>query len=358
MQSIPVVSGYASRRRSLLCWAILAIVVQPAFAQNPRADALGSPKIELSATEWDFGERWSGEPAATVLTVRNVGDAPLDIRKVGRDCACLVAKIDKLLLKPSESVDVEITYNTKKPKPEAAQKVWFETNDPTTPTATFSVTGRVRQVFNINIAHELTFGLLARTEAAERSVEIESYYDKPVRLKLEPFASDHFAVRMETLEEGKRFKVTATTKPPQPYGQNNVTAQISTGLEFLPEIPIRISSFVQPPVAVEPGEIIVPTLMARRTLRILRVTSRRDKPITITDVTSSDESVQAELLPESPGQSHQSSTGQELKIRVSLPPASELPEGGVTITISTDDPEFKELIVPVRPKQAAGSRKP
>jgi hypothetical protein len=344
--------------RALLLSALIASAAPGVFAQDTQENPGASgPSIKLSADSWDFGERWSGQPASTVITVSNIGDAPLEIRKVGRDCACLVAKLDDTVLAPGKSVSVELSYNTKKPKPEAEQKVWFETNDPKTPTATVNVTGRVHKVFNINIAHELMFGLMARKELAERSVEIVSKYDKPIRLKLEPLESDRVAVRMETLEEGKRFKVTATTKPPLPYGQLIATARIRTGLAFLPELPIRISGFVQPAITVEPEKIVIPGFIDRRTLRILRVSSRREKPIKITDISTSDECVAAELLPESSENSGRRVAGQILKVKVSLPPASELPEKGVEITIKTDDPEFKELVVPVRPQKGPHAEK-
>jgi len=36
-----------------------------------------------------------------------------------------------------------------------------------------------------------------------------------------------------------------------------------------------------------------------------------------------------------------------------LPPPDELPAGGATITIATDDEEYAELVVPVRKRAAA-----
>lgn len=337
-------------RGLLVCGAFLCAVA--AVQGETGSGAAGKPRIELSATEWDFGDKWSAEPAVTILTVSNTGDAPLQITDVGRDCSCVIAKMDKRVLEPGESVDVEVMYGTRKPKPRPRQKIWFNSNDPDTPVATFTITGHVKQVFNINVSHQIAFGVLGRADTAEKTVEITSSYDKPLKLELAPIDSKHVVARLEPLEEGRRYKLIVTARPPLPYGIINVKAKVLTGLEFLPELPIRISGFVQPPVAVEPAEIIIPARAKRRMLRVLRVTNRRETPVSVVGVVSSHAGIKAELAPDATDGTRRSSGFQVIRIRVSLPPASEI-QSDAAITIKTDDPEVKEIVVPVRLKRAS-----
>ncbi len=311
-----------------------------------------APRIELSERAWDFGEKWSGQKAETTVTLRNTGEGPLRIKEIRRDCSCMVARLDRKVLPPGESEVLHLSYNTRKPKEYPDQKVRIFSNDPKTPVAVVHVRGHIRKVFNINIAHSIEFGVLGREQQAVDSFEIECLYEHPVKLKLAPAQFEHVAVKLETLEPGRRYRFVARTKPPLPYGVLRTTAKIETGLPFLPELPIRITGFVQPPVAVEPAVIEVPSVIHRRSVRTIRLTSRRPKPIQIVKISASLPEIHTELL--RPDESAQVAAGAGLevfRIRVSLPSAEKLPAKGATITIATDDKEFSEIVVPVRRKE-------
>ena len=108
-------------RRSVALLLVLLIAVPVTLAQVPSAEqpvtpaqAAAAPKLEVSTSVWDFGQKWAGEKAETTITLRNVGDAPLRIEKVKTSCGCTAASMKKKLLEPGESEEVKITYSTKK----------------------------------------------------------------------------------------------------------------------------------------------------------------------------------------------------------------------------------------------------
>lgn len=348
------------------CWSLvpfvaLLIAIPATLAQVPVEERpvsptqTAAPKLEVSTSLWDFGQKWAGEKAETTITLKNVGDAPLRVEKVKTSCGCTVASVKKELLEPGESEDVKVTYNTNKAVETVLQKIHVHSNDPTSPVMTIEVRGQTRQVVKVSEKQGLNFGSIGRNDAVTKSVEIECVYTEPLALRLKEIASESFDVRLEEIEAGHRYVLTATTKPPLRDGSNRADVQLLTGVELVPEVPVRVWGVVQAPIAVTPKTLQVSGQMDKPTQRSLRVTSRRDEPLKVTGVTVSDPAIKAEVLP-TPARSAKSSSANVATVRVMLPPPDELPAGGATITITTDDEEYAELVVPVRKRAVA--RKP
>ncbi len=344
------------------CWCVLGLLLAgaascPAQTGQPREPEpqTSGPQIELSTTHWDFGEKWTGQKAETKLRISNVGDRPLRIKNISTDCACMVAELGTRVLAPGQSAEALVSYRTLKPRQRPRQQVRIYTNDPDDPVVTVLVTGHVRKVFNINIGHALAFGVLGRQQQAEDSVEIKVLYDRPVRLELQPAASDDVACRLEVIEPGRRYRFVARTKPPLAYGPLRLTTVLKTDLDFLPELKIRVTGYVQPPVEILPRQVSVPASSRRRAVRVLRLTSRR-KGLEITRIETSRPDVEARLLGE--GGSRQAGGVKSLLVRVELPPADKLRGQPASITIHTNDPDFATIVVPIVVRGARTTTQP
>jgi hypothetical protein len=329
-------------------------LAQTAAQDKPPAQASVAPKLEVSSSVWDFGEKWSGEKAETTLTLKNVGDAPLHIERVQSSCGCTTAQVDNKVLQPGQTEEFRVSYSTTKRTENVRQKILVYSDDPANPVTMIQVRGRVRQLLELSPPNGLSFGPLGRDETVTKSVQIKCTYTAPITLRLEESEFDHLNVRLEEIEAGKRYELTATTKPPMPDGLLSAYARLLTGLELVPEYPLRISGSVQAPVAVMPNKLYVASHMGKSSLRSLRVTSRREQPLVVKNVTASLPAIKTEVLPANTGGSN-AATRNEVIIRVTLPPASEIPAQGGQITIITNDAEYSELVVPVL-KQAVAAR--
>lgn len=312
----------------------------------------GAPHIELSTTVWDFGEKWSGEPAETVITIMNTGTAVLTIDQIKSSCGCTAAQAKKKELAPGESEDIRVSYTTKKNAEKVSQKVRILTNDPQTPETVLEVKGRVKQLIKLSEGSDLNLGNVGLNETVTRSVEFECAYPEPLNLTLEPNAAPFFDLALETLEPGKRFKLTATTKPPLTEGQFNTNAVMKTGLETIPDLSLRVWGLAQGPIAISPKILYVTSQRNEPSRKTLRVTCRGEKPISITSIKADLESIQAEILNQTSENALPGQNPDTTLIQVTLPPASEFPDAEVAIRITTDSAEVGELIVPVR--KAAG----
>jgi len=259
-----------------------------------------------------------------------------------------VADVKNKLLQPGESEQIVITYNTRSRREKVSQNVRVHSNDPTSPVTTITITGQVKQLVEASTPRGLDLGQLRRDDAITKSIELTCTYREPLKLRLKELRSEHFDVQLEEIEGGKRYKLSATTKPPLPDGTVRADVQLLTGLELVPEIPVRVWGSVQAPVAVTPKVLYVFGQRQESVKRMLRVTTRRQKPVRITGVTASEPAIKAEILPTGAPGSNASKQAGVTTIRVTLPPADEFPAGGATITITTDDEEYPELVVPVR----------
>ncbi len=340
--------------------AAVCLAQEPVNPQ-PAAQTAGVPRLEVSTNVWDFGEKWAGEKAETVITLTNVGDAPLKIDKVKSSCGCTVAKVTKKLLQPGESEGVKVTYSTKKRTAKVTQKIRVHTNDPANPVTVIEVKGRVRQLVELSDARGLNFGAIGRDDVVTKSIEIECAYSEPLVLALGALQSDKFDVQLEEVEAGKLYRLTATTTPPLRDGPFRVNAKLLTGTELIPEVTVSIRGKVQAPVAVSPPSLFVSGKMQRSSQRTLRVTSRRKVPLQVTGVTVSDPAISVEILPTSAAPARVLPASNVTTIRVKLPPVDEIPADGATITITTDDEQYGEFVVPVRkravPKKPAAAAK-
>ncbi len=120
--------------------ALLVLVL--AVATGCTAAAQSPGKIELSATEFDFGTIPNTEPVSQVFQVRSVGGEKLEITGVSTSCGCTTAEIGSRSLSPGETTDLTVTYDPQAhdgATGEFMRVVYVRSNDPETPEASLTV---------------------------------------------------------------------------------------------------------------------------------------------------------------------------------------------------------------------------
>ncbi len=335
----------------------------PANTERPASQAVeggepgsGLPRLVLSTEEWDFGQKWHGEPCSTEVAITNAGDAVLKILKVKSSCGCTALKPRKRELLPGESDTMVLTYNTKKNKVQVSQTITLETNDPERPRVVIRVKGSVKKIYAVEPAERITFVKTERDSVQTQSVELHNNLDEAVELKLKPGdEAPPFEIKLEALEAGRAYRLSATTKPPLKLGANSMTVVLETGLEKFPTLTIPVSAYIAPRVYVQPARLWVSPQVARTFQRLVRVSYRADQPIEIKEIVSSHpDLIKVERRPpRKPVNPKMTTRFHEL--RVTLPSGADLPEGGGRIEIYTDDPspDYQKLVIEVQLKNPA-----
>ncbi len=101
----------------------------------------GSPRIEVAATEWQFGEKEQGDRDEMRLVVRNRGKAPLEILYAKVTCGCLEAVIEDRSIAPGDEGAVLIKLDAAKQQGEIKKQVFIGSNDPRRPRVDLLVQG-------------------------------------------------------------------------------------------------------------------------------------------------------------------------------------------------------------------------
>ena len=110
-------------RNTVTCLALTALAlsvtgwqtVGPVRPQDKKPPPSGpQPKITLSSELWDFGDALYGDALQQSFTIKNEGEADLRLDRVKGSCTCTVPKLTTKLLKPGESTEVTVNFNTKK----------------------------------------------------------------------------------------------------------------------------------------------------------------------------------------------------------------------------------------------------
>ena len=121
--------------------AILLMLVL-AVATGCTVAAQSPGKIELSATEFDFGTIPNTESVSQVFQVRNLGGEKLEITGVSTSCGCTTAETGSRSLSPGEVTDLTVTYDPQAhdgATGEFMRVVYVRSDDPDTPEATLTI---------------------------------------------------------------------------------------------------------------------------------------------------------------------------------------------------------------------------
>lgn len=92
---------------------ILSLAVYGYFKSVPGAEEnVARPQIGVSPQDFDFGQIQYGQTVKYAFSVKNTGEALLEIDRVGTSCSCTKAEIAKTKLNPGEETSVLVTYDS------------------------------------------------------------------------------------------------------------------------------------------------------------------------------------------------------------------------------------------------------
>ena len=331
--------------------------VQPQNKKSPAKQAAPpsgpQPKITLSSELWDFGEVLYGDAPQQKFTIKNEGDADLIIDRVRGSCTCTVPKLTTKLLKPGESTEVTVNFNTKKRQGKISTVVQVSSNDPLRRVLTYRVQGTVKRLIDFRPTSVQLRGL-KRDEVMSATVKIVNQGSEPIKPTIKSNSSDYFDVEIKEIEAGQVYELLVKTKPPIPYGTTRAGIVISTGSSRQPTIKVPVNANVRARVSVTPPIIFVPKQTKAPSTRPIRVRyfGTADDFKVLSVESSNPELLSVELKPLGTNKlrfqrSRAVAPKVERVITVKVPAGSELTDNALQVVIRTNDPEFETLVVPV-----------
>lgn len=314
---------------------------QPASTQ-PAAG--GNPKMELSPLDFDFGTVWQGGLAQREFTIRNSGTAPLTV-DAKSSCGCTVPTRPKTPLEPNETTTFTITYNTNH-RGEANKNVTLTTNDPDQPQVVIKVHGQVKPIYAITPSESIVFQGAEANKVASQTVKLECQYASPLPLKLKEGQDlGRFDAELKEIKPGSAYELTVTTKPPLQTGLNRASIALLPSEPNIPAVTISVTAHVLARVMVTPTQLMVAPTTTQPTTQIVHVQYRTEAPLNLTGVNPTPDSIKCEVVPMTIDEPN--ARNAFYQIRVTLPPADQIPENA-KIEVLTDDKEYPRFDIPVR----------
>ena len=227
-------------KTTLLALSILLLAL-PAIAAAPRA-VVEKPVV-------DVGKVKKGEPIRHAFTVRNRGDAPLEISEVKPSCGCTVAEYDDVIA-PGGSGRVEVVVETDSFGGGIAKSVTVFTNDVANPKINLVVKALVREpvVARPGYARFMT----VQGQAVDSNVQTISATDGSEIEVLSVSSPYPYLKATYSREEGGPWRVELSLDRGAPAGPMADYVVVTTDHPEQPQVKIAVSGLVRPIISVAP----------------------------------------------------------------------------------------------------------
>lgn len=279
----------------MLRWIILAVVVVIMVAgatfvssnatikeptAHPVAPAPTGPTAKVEIPEpliYEFGTMPQLSTGTHAWLFKNVGDADLELWFESSTCSCTVAKLKsengeekkRLVVKPKSSTPIDLEWQTKMFHDEYSKGATIGTNDPSHPSVSIGVKGKVHPPVIVIPNEMITFGSVSNEELHSTAIAVFSV-DRPETkvTKVTTSRPDFLVVRPEilTAKECEQLKVKAgyhifvDMKPGMPIGRFHEELVIETDHPLKSEIKMSIGGNATGPITVIPDRVRMPSV--------------------------------------------------------------------------------------------------
>ena len=316
-------------KTTLLALSILLLAL-PAIAAAPKAVA-EKPVV-------DVGKVKKGEPIRHVFTLRNRGDAPLEISEVKPSCGCTVAEYDDVIA-PGGCGRIEVVVETDAFGGGIAKSVTVFTNDVANPRINLVVKALVREpvVARPGYARFMT----VQGQPVDPSVQTISATDGSELEVLSVSSPYPFLKATHRRDEDGPWRVELSLDRGAPAGPMADYVVVTTDHPEQPQVKIAVSGLVRPIISVAPRVADFGRReVAEPQSKSLEVKNLGTAEVEVTEVTSDVAGLDAELEAVEEGRHY----------RINLTLTDAVPKGDFegSLTIKTSSARQPVVQIPLR----------
>jgi uncharacterized protein DUF1573 len=246
-------------KAGFLTAVMLAISCVPAAAQDKTAP-VRVPRIVVPFTGFDFGDIYKGEVISQIFVIRNEGDADLNL-EFSAACACEVTAVDRVI-PPGKEGKAQIELDTSSQAGVTKKFAVLHSNDPDKPDMMLSLSANVltspvgggvsgvalrqgKYVGPLFVGPATFWGFRSFAGKTGRVVFDISADKTPVRITRVEGHHDLLVTRLESVQEGKTYKLIIESTSNAPPGAYNAEFILITDSPVLPRLPIGVSFRVE-----------------------------------------------------------------------------------------------------------------
>ncbi len=184
--------------KSLVRAAVISLTLATAAAA-----LAAQPRIEIEPGSLEFGLMQQFEGRSAVLTLSNKGDAPLKISEVEVTCGCTTAEMERDVLAPGESYDLDVTFNSQRFAGDTVKFIKVHSNDPFNSMIEVPVHAYVHVALVVDPPSErVQFGMVGVGQTAERIVTFSTEDVPELELSAERWSRSVLDVEILPSESG------------------------------------------------------------------------------------------------------------------------------------------------------------
>jgi len=322
--------------RSFFCLLILA-VTSSAFAQ-----------LDVLSDSANFGQVRQGETVSVKFQIRNSGTEPLTITGLEFSMPGINARV-KQEIAAGSIAEILISWDTSRLRGEVKGQAVLTLNDPQIPKVVLTLRGKVVPSIEI-LPKPAVYISQFSGEGKSASLRIRNNRQRQLKLVRLESLGKHFQAEYEVLEDGKLFEITVTIPVQTPIGRYRESLLVHTDDPELERIHLEINVLVKADVFINPevmdfGRVSRARIQSNpEVLDFLTQTiviNRRAGEMSINAVRTDIPFIWVKQEPE--GRSN------AFRLDAGLKPET-LVNGRFEgqIILSTDDPSFPELNIPVK----------
>ena len=308
--------------------------------------AADSRQVVFSETRFQFERVLQGAVVEHDFVVKNAGSAPLRMTGV-RLTSPLVVTSMPALVAPGGEGRIRIKLDTSGLRGSFPGEIQVSF-DPTLPDAELGFEGYI--VPSVEVAPAPAFFLGGRRgELRQASVEIVNHESEPLRIDDVHHSNDRFSTKLETLEEGRRYRLTLFLKPDGPGGRHSEPIVLTTSSRRHPTLTVAANTYLRERVYTFPDAVDFGTIRLSDIEGDPQLLQRTAQTLMVYQFGGADFSVSLRTdLPQVASTSERGPQGDRYQNTLTLV-QQRLTPGAIqgSIFIETNDREFPLLVVPV-----------
>jgi uncharacterized cupredoxin-like copper-binding protein len=119
--------------------------IEPYVGDLTPEQKANAPKASFQKETHDFGTITEGETVKTEFTIKNEGKSDLQILKTKATCGCTATDPEKKVLKPGESTNINVSFNSTGKEGNQTKQITVVTNDPERPTVKLTIKANINK---------------------------------------------------------------------------------------------------------------------------------------------------------------------------------------------------------------------
>lgn len=325
--------------RNMLRWSIPVVVLTTAAVAQ-------TVSVSVSQPGFDFGQVLRGAIVEHAFTIVNTSKWPARIKSIRLSPPLLPTTVPKQIPAGGQA-EIRVKLDTTALGGAYEGVVRLSFDDSKIADVELTVTGRV--LLPLQVDPPAVVVTAQRGAKAQGSVEIINHGPDPVVIERPVYLPNRFTARLDTVEEGRRFRLTVVMDPNGPSGKNKEMILLKTSSATVPELRIAAFTYLHERVYTFPDVVELGVLRLEDIRRDPDLVKRAAQTLMVYRKGTSD--FQAKFSTDTTGltiSAERGPLGDRYQLTVSISP-DKLEPGIIrgSIFIETNDAEFPKLTVPV-----------